>query len=183
MNYHNILHDDMRNGEGLRITLFVSGCEHHCLNCQNSQTWDCNGGINFDIAAKEEIFEKLNKDYIAGLTLSGGDPLHEKNLQDILYLCKEVREKFPDKTIWIYSGYTWDEIFKNTYNSKRLVQNLEERNELYRQMIIAQCDVFVDGKYIEELSDVNYHWAGSSNQKIIDVQKSLEQNKVVLYCD
>jgi anaerobic ribonucleoside-triphosphate reductase activating protein len=137
----------------------------------------------FDNKAKENLFKELKCDYIRGLTISGGDPLHEKNLQDILYLCKEVREKFPDKTIWIYSGYTWDEIFKNTYNSKRLVQNLEEQNELYRQMIVTQCDVFVDGKFIEELSDVNYHWAGSSNQRVIDVQESLKQNKVVLYCD
>jgi anaerobic ribonucleoside-triphosphate reductase activating protein len=175
--------DDMLNGNGLRVVLFCTACDHCCTNCHNPETWESSNGMAFDNKAKENLFKELKCDYIRGLTISGGDPLHEKNLQDILYLCKEVREKFPDKTIWIYSGYTWDEIFKNTYNSKRLVQNLEEQNELYRQMIVTQCDVFVDGKFIEELSDVNYHWAGSSNQRVIDVQESLKQNKVVLYCD
>lgn len=183
MNYIMIRTDDMLNGNGLRVVLFCTACNHCCKNCHNPETWDASNGILFDDEAKEKLFEELNHDYISGLTLSGGDPLNKQNLDDILKLCKEVKEKFPDKTIWIYSGYTWENIFKNTYNSKHLVQNLEERNELYRQMIVAKCDVFVDGKFIEELSDVNYHWAGSSNQRVIDVKKSLQQNRVVLYCD
>lgn len=183
MNYIMIRTDDMLNGNGLRVVLFCTACNHCCKNCHNPETWESSNGILFDDEAKEKLFKELKCDYISGLTLSGGDPLHKNNLKDILNLCKEVKEKFPEKTIWIYSGYTWEEIFKNTYNSKRLIQNLEEQNELYRQMIIAQCDVFVDGKYIEELSDVNYHWAGSSNQRVIDVKESLKQNKVVLYCD
>ena len=181
MNYHNILHDDMRNGDGLRVTLFVSGCDHQCINCQNPQTWDCNSGIEFDLAAKEEIFEQLNKDYISGITFSGGDPLYKKNLDEVYYLCKDIKAKFPKKSIWIYTGYTWEELFKNAYNAKRLVQNLEERNELYRQLIINFCDILVDGEFVEEFADVNYHWAGSTNQRVIDVKKSLKKGDVVLW--
>lgn len=165
MNYHNILHDDMRNGTGLRVTLFLSGCNHYCLNCQNPQTWDCSGGIEFDLAAKEEIFEQLNKDYIHGITFSGGDPLHQNNVIGVLKLCEEIKNKFPEKTIWIYTGYTWEEILQ----SKELTK------------LINYADVVVDGRYIESLSDIKYHWAGSTNQRVIDVKKSLEIGEIVLW--
>lgn len=165
MRYHNILHDDMRNGEGLRVVLFVSGCEHHCFNCQNPQTWDGNDGIEFDLDAKEEIFEQLSKDYISGITFSGGDPLYNSNLHDVLVLINEILSKFPTKTIWLYTGYTWDQI-----------QNSKEKME-----VVSSCDVLVDGEYIEEFLDVNYPWAGSTNQRVIDVKKSLEENKIVLW--
>ena len=154
MNYHNILHDDMRNGEGLRCVLFVSGCNHKCKGCQNPQTWDPNSGILFDNDAKEEIFDQLSKDYISGLTLSGGDPLYENNLTDILSLVKEVKEKFPEKNIWIYTGYCYDDI----------------KLDPIRNEIISYCDVLVDGPYVEQLSDVNYPWAGSSNQCVIKLK-------------
>lgn len=164
MNYHNILCDDMRNGTGLRVTLFLSGCNHYCHNCQNPQTWDFNGGIKFDLAAKEEIFEQLNKKYIDGITFSGGDPLYSNNINDVLELCKEIKNEFPTKTIWIYTGYTWEEIMESS--------NLKE--------VILLTDVVVDGRYIEELSDIKYHWAGSTNQRVIDVKKSLQSESIVL---
>lgn len=148
MNYHNILHDDMRNGEGLRVTLFVSGCDHHCNECQNPQTWDINSGIKFDDDAKKEIFEQLDKDYIDGITLSGGDPLNENNLLDITNLLVEIRHKYPNKTVWIYTGYTMEEM------------------DGTRKLIISMTDVLVDGKFVKELADVNYKWAGSTNQRI-----------------
>ena len=170
MNYIMIRTDDMLNGDGLRVVLFCTACKHHCKNCHNPETWDASCGDLFNDEAKESIFRELEHDYISGLTLSGGDPLDENNLYDILNLCKEVKEKFPNKTIWIYSGYVWEDIL------------LDEENEM-RKQIIELCDVFVDGVYVEELSDVNYHWAGSTNQMVIDVKKSIEQNKVVLYCD
>lgn len=165
MNYHNILHDDMRNGTGLRVTLFLSGCNHYCHNCQNPQAWDCSSGIEFDFAAKEEIFEQLNKDYISGITFSGGDPLHKNNINDVLELCVEIKKTFPTKNIWIYTGYTWEEIL----NSQELTK------------VIFLADVVVDGRYVEEFSDIKYHWAGSTNQRIIDVQKSLKQGEIVLW--
>lgn len=147
MNYHNITKDDMLNGEGLRVVLWVAGCEHHCKGCHNPITWDENGGLLFDKAAKQEIFEELKKDYVSGITFSGGDPLHIKNRTDITVLAKEIKEIFPSKTIWLYTGYTYE-----------AVKDLE---------IISYLDVLVDGKFVKELADVNYHWAGSTNQKII----------------
>lgn len=198
MFYHNILHDDMRNGDGLRVVLFVSGCNHKCYNCQNPQTWDCNSGIEFDLAAKEEIFEQLNKDYISGITFSGGDPMHSNNLHEIYSLILEIRNKYPQKTIWLYTGYLWEEIIsfeselKHSYDVMK--QNTDIRKALVyhdakfeyhpddyslRKEIISLCDVLVDGRYIEELADVNYHWAGSTNQRIIDVKKSLEKGVAI----
>lgn len=155
MNYHNIKHDDMLNGDGLRVVLFVSGCSHYCNGCQNPQTWDNNSGIPFDEDALSEIFQELNKDYISGLTLSGGDPLNDHNLTDILNLVKMVKRNFPDKTIWIYTGYTFEEI-----------QNDNDKME-----IINLCDVLVDGPFIKELADVNYPWCGSTNQRVISLKK------------
>lgn len=147
MNYHNITKDDMLNGDGLRVVLWVAGCEHHCKGCHNPITWDENGGLLFDKAAKQEIFEELKKDYVSGITFNGGDPLHIKNRTDITVLAKEIKEIFPSKTIWLYTGYTYE-----------AVKDLE---------IISYLDVLVDGKFVKELADVNYHWAGSTNQKII----------------
>lgn len=102
MRYHNITKDDMLNGDGLRVVLWVSGCAHCCKDCQNPITWDANSGLLFDGAAKAEIFEQLDKDYISGITFSGGDPLHIKNIMDVTELAAEIKEKYPDKTIWLY---------------------------------------------------------------------------------
>ena len=173
MNYHNILHDDMRNGDGLRVVLFVSGCEHYCTNCQNPQTWDKDSGIEFDLAAKEEIFEQLNKDYISGITFSGGDPLYKENLRETYSLILEIKDKFPTKTIWIYTGYTWEDIINEI--------DTWHQDELILSQIIKNIDVLVDGEYKEELADINYPWAGSTNQRVIDIQKSLQENKIVLH--
>lgn len=154
MNYHNITHDDMLNGEGLRVVLWVSGCEHNCKNCQNPQTHEPCSGIPFDEDAMIEIFSELDKDYINGITLSGGDPLNSKNLSDVYSLIKSIRKRYNQKkSIWLYSGYTMEEIVKNNY---------KERLE-----IIEECDVFVDGRYVEELKDNNYKWAGSTNQNVL----------------
>ena len=105
MRYHNITKDDMLNGDGLRVVLWVAGCEHHCPNCQNPVTWDINGGLEFDEAAKKGIFDEKKKNYVSGITFSGGDPLHTQNRKDVGALIEEIKEKFPNKTIWIYSGY------------------------------------------------------------------------------
>ena len=160
MRYHNITKDDMLNGDGLRVVLWVAGCEHHCDECQNPVTWDICGGIEFDEAAKQELFEELKKDYITGVTLSGGDPLHTKNRKDVGELVNEISEMFPDKTIWVYTGYEWQD-----------VKDLPFMNKV---------DVLVDGKYIKAQRDVKLPWRGSSNQKVIDVKKSLELGKIVL---
>lgn len=175
INYHNITHDDMLNGSGLRVVFWCSGCEHHCKNCQNPQTWDIKSGIPFDKSAKKEIFDELSKDYISGITFSGGDPLHKNNLSEVLNLINEIRVSFPNKNIWMYSGYTWEEIFPEVVTDELNI------HRGMRQQIIEQCDVFVDGKYIEELRDVSLHWKGSSNQRVIDVQKTLQNGEIVLW--
>ena len=169
MNYHNIMHDDMLNGDGIRVVLFVSGCSLHCKNCQNPQTWDKDGGIPFDESAKQEIFDELKKDYIAGITLTGGHPLEHYNLDEVTNLCKEIKTKFPTKTIWLYTGFVYENLL-----------------ELYKQNklpILDYIDVLVDGPYVESLRDISLKWRGSSNQRVIDLKESLRQNKVILHCD
>lgn len=164
MNYHDIKHDDMNNGPGLRVTLFVSGCDHHCKECQNPETWSTESGIPFDQVAKDEIFEQLDKNYISGITFSGGDPLNESNRVEVFGLIHQIRLKYgKSKSVWIYTGYIWEEIIEEVFP------------------ILTGTDVIVDGMFEKDLADVNYHWAGSTNQRVIDVQKSLEEHKVVLF--
>ena len=181
MNYHNITYPDMNNGSGLRVVLWLSACSHHCKGCQNPQTWDINSGIPFDENAKEELFRELSKDYISGITFTGGDPLHENNLDEVLQLIEEIRSKFSNKTIWLYTGYEWEDIW---YDSKIVIDDYT--NKVYedykkRQQIISKCDVLVDGEYKEELRDISLHWRGSSNQRVIDVQESLKKGEIVLW--
>ena len=160
MRYHNITKDDMLNGDGLRVVLWVAGCEHKCPNCQNSVTWDINGGLEFDDEAKQEIFDELDKPYISGITFSGGDPLHTQNRESIGALIVEIANKYPNKTIWLYSGYEWQDI----------------KHLPFMQYI----DILIDGPFIEKLKDTSLPWRGSSNQKVIDVKKSIEINRLVL---
>ncbi|MBO4476844.1 MAG: anaerobic ribonucleoside-triphosphate reductase activating protein [Lachnospiraceae bacterium] len=165
MRYHNITKDDMLNGDGLRVVLWLSGCSHCCEGCQNPITWDSEGGLPFDAAAKQEIFDELDKDYISGITFSGGDPLFYKNRADVAELIDEIREKYPDKTIWLYTGYEWEAI-----------RDLP---------MMRKIDVVIDGLFVLSLLDKQLKWRGSSNQKVIDVQKSLqnEDKEAVLFCD
>ena len=146
MRYHQILHDDMRNGDGLRVVLFVAGCEHHCKGCHNPITHDINGGIEFTTKEMEEIAEQLSQDYISGLTCSGGDPLHPANRESIYRLCQWAKAVFPDKTIWLYTGYYFEQI-----------KDLP---------VMQYIDVLVDGPFVQELADVQYRWAGSTNQRV-----------------
>lgn len=151
----------MLNGDGLRVVLWVAGCSHCCRECQNPQTWDPNGGIPFDQAAREELFEQLKKTYISGVTFSGGDPLHKNNITEITRLAKEIREKFPDKTIWLYTGSLWE--------------------SMQKEEIVQYLDVCVDGEFIVEQKDTSLKWKGSANQRVIDVKKTLAAGKVVLH--
>lgn len=161
MRYHNITTDDMLNGDGLRTVLWVAGCTHRCEDCQNPITWDIDGGIPFDEAAEQELFEKLAPDHISGVTFSGGDPLHPQNRSEVTRLAKKFRELFPDKTVWLYTGYTFEEI-----------RELE---------VVRYCDVIVDGEFIAAQLDPKLHWKGSANQRVIDVNETMRQNKIVLF--
>ena len=183
MNYLKIEHEDVCNGNGLRVVLWLSGCSHHCYNCQNPQTWNPDSGIPFNDSAKQEIFNELSKDYISGITFSGGDPLHENNLDEVLKLVKEIRISFPDKTIWLYTGYDID-LLNSKYNEYKYTPFAANADEwLTRWEIISNVDVLVDGKYIDEQKDLTLKWRGSKNQRVIDAKQSRVQNKVILYCD
>ncbi|MBD5550296.1 MAG: anaerobic ribonucleoside-triphosphate reductase activating protein [Lachnospiraceae bacterium] len=162
MRYHDITKDDMKNGDGLRVVLWLSGCRHHCPGCQNPVTWDPEDGLAFDEAAKRELEEQLAKSYISGITFSGGDPFFPGNLEEVTAYCKEVKERFPEKTIWLYTGEVWEAIRK-----------LE---------VLQYIDVLVDGRFEQEKKDNLLHWRGSNNQRVIDVKKSLQCGKVVLFC-
>lgn len=179
MNYHMIRTDDMLNGSGLRVVVFLSGCQWRCDNCHNPETWDVNSGQKFDLNATEKILDELNKDYISGVTFSGGDPLHEKNVNDVYNLLLLIKKHYPNKTIWLYTGYSWGGIM----NPVVLDVLDPERDELLekRKKIVKLCDVVVDGRFIKSYADENYPWAGSTNQMVVDVQKSLATGKIVLY--
>lgn len=183
MNYHNITYPDQNNGDGLRIVLWVAGCEHHCANCQNQQTWNPQSGIPFDENAMNEIGNELKKDYISGITFSGGDPLHPKNVQNVLKIVYEIRVSYPTKNIWLYTGYTWEEIWiKDIVKTGDRIKNMRQKaiTNLRRQ-VVSMCDVLIDGRYVDELRDVSLHWRGSSNQRVINVQETLKQKQIVLW--
>ena len=183
MNYLKIEHEDVCNGDGLRVVLWLSGCSHHCYNCQNPQTWNPDSGIPFDKLAKQEIFNELSKDYISGITFSGGDPLYEQNLDEVLSLIKEIRSTYSDKTIWLYTGYKFEQIKDTFTESKKWLQASWKHFAITRWEIISNVNVLIDGEYIDEQRDITLKWCGSSNQRVIDVEQSLAQNKVVLYCN
>lgn len=156
MKFHNITKDDMLNGDGLRVVLWVSGCSHYCEDCQSKITWDPNVGVDFDEKAKHEIFDELKKDYVKGITFSGGDPLYSSNVPDVLALAQEIRKEYPTKDIWLYTGYT-------------LAQLLQDDSELgnLRKEVLKTIDVLVDGEFEKDKADQNAHWVGSTNQNII----------------
>lgn len=156
---------DISNGERIGISLFVQGCHFHCKNCFNQSTWDFNSGKEWTEDSKKTFLKLAKKPRIKRISILGGETLAEENLQDVLDLVNEIRLSMPEKTIWLYSGYTWEET--------RL-------NEL-RQQIIKQCNIMVDGRFIDTLKDLSLKWRGSSNQRVIDVQETLTQDRVILY--
>ena len=163
MNYGIINKFDVINGNGIRVSLFVSGCHNNCKGCFNKQSQDFNYGKKFTTETQREILLALTPIYITGISILGGEPLESENISTVYNLCKEIKEKFPTKDIWLYTGYTFENI--SSY------------------LIMKYIDVLVDGKYIEEQKDLTLKWRGSKNQRVIDVKESLKQNKVVLYCD
>lgn len=217
----------MNNGSGLRVVLWLSGCSHKCKGCQNPQTWDADSGISFDESAKEELFRELDKDYISGLTLTGGDPLFESNLDDVLELVTEVNKRYNTtqyidennqndhnilntnadrirfsslhKSIWLYTGYTMsackyfdDTIFTfhpsyyhpNPLNGEYIKVDDKAyfiKQDRKRVEIIKNIDVLIDGRYIESQCDISLPYRGSLNQRLIDVQQSLQKGEIILW--
>lgn len=227
MNYLKIDKEDVCNGEGLRVVLWLSGCSHKCKGCQNPQTWYANSGIPFDESAKEELFRELDKDYISGLTLTGGDPLFEDNLDDVLDLVTEVNKRYNTlqnidsnnannhnilntddnkirlsrhhKSIWLYTGYTistckyFDDIIftfhpsyyhPNPLNGEYIKVDDKAyfiKQDRKRIEIVKNIDVLIDGQYIESQRDISLRYRGSSNQRLINIQKSLQKGEIVLW--
>lgn len=209
MRYASIRNLDISNGEGVGVSLFVQGCDRHCFNCFNSETWNFNGGKEWTEETKNKFMELIDRPYIRRISILGGEPLAEQNLDDVLSLIKEIREKypisqnpnsekigksrvledenskeirisFPKKSIWLYTGYELSEIIKQEqYEKVSGIPSVWSK----RWKIISNIDVLVDGEYIDEQKDLTLKWRGSKNQNCIDVKKSLAQNKMVLYCD
>ena len=163
MNYLKFTKDDMLNGRGVRLTLWVAGCNHECPKCQNPETWDPSAGKLFTALEGDDILRELSKDYISGLTLTGGDPLFPANRITLTHICKVCKEEHPDKNIWCWTGYNYEQ-----------VKDLP---------IMAYIDVLVDGSFRADLYDPKLKWRGSSNQRVIDVQASRKLGKIVLDVD
>lgn len=161
MNYLSMTKAEVANGHNVRIALWVSGCEHHCQNCHNPELWDCNCGKPFTEEDLDRLIKELSFPYYEGLTLTGGDPLHPNNIKDIETIVLKVKELYPNKTIWCYTGYKFEDIID--FN------------------ILNYIDVLIDGVYVNELRDITLAFRGSSNQRIIDVKKTLSEGQIVLY--
>ena len=207
IHYASIRNLDISNGEGIGVALFVQGCHFHCYNCFNTETWDFNGGKEWTQEVKEKFLELIDRPYIKRVSILGGEPLADENLDDVLDLVTEINKRYnfqkvdsvnpckmgvsevknsdeirlllPNKTIWLYSGYDYQKVMRQLPN----LATQDSYNMYKRQKIIKQCDVMVDGRYIDSQRNPSKKWAGSDNQRVIDIRKSLEQNKVVLYCD
>lgn len=178
MNYAQIRSMDISNGEGIGVSLFVQGCDFHCKNCFNSETWEFSKGQEWNDKTKNQFLKLIEKPFIQRVSILGGEPLHPKNVQNVLKIVDEIRFSYPTKNIWLYTGYTWEQIMHpviTDINSEQL-KMLQMRKEL-----VSKCDVLIDGRYIDELRDVSLHWRGSSNQRVINVQETLKQNQIVLW--
>lgn len=164
MRYAKIRKMDIANGPGVRVSVFMQGCAFHCKNCFNPETWDFNGGLEFTDSIIDEILDLCKEDYITGLSILGGEPMHPNNIEGTTLLAKRFKAKYPDKTIWAWSGFLFDEYLKD-------------------KDVVKYIDVLVDGQFSEELRNPNLKWKGSSNQRVIDVPRSLKENKIVLFCE
>ena len=186
IHYASIRNLDISNGEGVGVALFVQGCNFHCYNCFNTETWDFNGGKEWTQDTEDKLIELASRPYIKRLSILGGEPLADENLDGVLHLVNRFRLSFPNKSIWLYSGFRWEEcqpfnedgLLKPDKFAPNLQKILHKRYE-----VISMCNVMVDGRYIDTQRNPSKKLAGSDNQRVIDIRKSLEQNKIVLHCD
>lgn len=162
MRYNKIRKMDIANGPGVRVSIFMQGCEFHCKNCFNKETWGFDGGEEFTDETIEKVLNACDKEYIEGLSILGGEPMHPKNIEGTTKLAKAFKEKFPNKTLWVWSGFTFEKYLKD-------------------KPVLNYVDVLVDGQYVDELHNPTLKWKGSSNQRVIDVKKSLKKDKVILF--
>ena len=171
MNYADIKQYDVANGLGIRVSLFVSGCTHHCKNCFNKETWDFRFGNPFTEAEIEKILEYLKQSYVSGLSLLGGEPFEPENQPGLLPLVKKVKETYPEKNIWCYTGYLFDKDICG-----KMMDQVPETKEL-----LSYIDVLIDGPFIEERKNLKIRFRGSDNQRIIDIKKTMEAGEIILW--
>ena len=181
MRYAQIRELDISNGEGVGVALFVQGCRFACKNCFNPDTWDFNSGKEWTQDTEDKLIELASRPYIKRLSILGGEPLADENLDGVLHLVNRFRLLFPNKTIWLYSGYTWNQVINpvitDDFNPSR-DELLDKRKE-----IVKQCTVMVDGRYIDSPRDIKLKWRGSKNQRVIDIKQSLQKGKVILWTE
>ena len=159
MKYNIVRKMDISNGPGVRVSVFMQGCEFHCKNCFNPETWSFEKGKNFTQGTIDEVLDLCNQDYIKGLSILGGEPMHPRNIEGTTKLAKAFKEKYPNKNLWVWSGFKFDEDLKD-------------------KEVMKYVDVLVDGRYVDEKHDPTLKWRGSSNQRVIDVQKSLKNKEI-----
>lgn len=169
MRYASIRSLDISNGEGVGVALFVQGCDFHCKDCFNIETWSFNGGKEYTKETENKIVELCNRKFINRLSILGGEPLHKNNRKDILSLLAYIKARYPQKTIWLYTGYTWEELDRDNISGSVI------------NTILHNTDVLIDGRYEDDKRDITLKWRGSSNQRVIDVKKSLEKGELILY--
>ena len=175
IHYASIRNLDISNGEGVGVALFVQGCNFHCYNCFNTETWDFNGGKEWTQEIEDKLIELASRPYIKRLSILGGEPLADENLDGVLHLVDRFRLSFPNKTIWIYSGYQWNQIFNDGVYLTRDCAGWKRRE------IVKKCDVMIDGKYMDSLRNPQLKWRGSSNQHVINIEKSMIKGEIVLW--
>lgn len=168
MRYASIRSMDISNGEGVGVSLFVQGCHFHCKNCFNQDTWDFSGGKEWNREIEDEFMKLVNRPYIKRVSLLGGEPLADENVLDIMRLINRIKTECPDKKIWCYTGYTWEQIFPIVNPYLNLTQA-----EMTRQNAVKNCDILVDGRFVEEEKDLSLEFRGSKNQRIIDVKERI----------
>lgn len=173
MNYATIKPNDVANGPGVRVSLFVSGCTHRCKNCFNSEAWDFNYGEPFTQNTMDEILNDLNHDYIAGFSLLGGEPFEPQNQKVLCEVLEKIKSTYPEKTVWCYSGYSYD---KDLLSGRLCDYSTTER-------MLNCIDFLVDGEFVEEKKDITLRFKGSSNQRIIDVKRSLKEGKIIRWSE
>ncbi len=184
-NYHDISKDDMNNGEGLRVVLWLAGCNHRCPGCHNPETWDPASGIPFTDETYAELFEALSKDWIEGITFSGGDPLFPSNREAVANIIGKIKKLYPEKTIWLYTGYTLKKDYKGWFFRDECPWL--PYHETFAINWIEDLDVIVDGPFDRNVRAINVqekndpYWCGSSNQRVIDVKATIATGDIVLY--
>lgn len=179
MRYAKIDELEYVNGNGVGVSIYTQGCAFHCKDCFNQEAWDFDGGYNWDAEIKDHVLELLKRPYVTRLSVLGGEPLDGKNVRTLYLFLKEIKQQFPTKKIWLYTGYIYENILINNLNQLLHSTQTDE----YRQSIVKLCDVLVDGQFETDKKDLTLKFRGSKNQRVIDIQETLKQNKVVLYCD